>query len=645
MDAALRLDQTEVDSTLSNRDVLKRLRYPRQPYAFSGFDWGDASENKVRDKLEIVGAPLWVGSMPPGALPNNSSDDEGWQSTYGASLDATMALMEGRDLFLGIRSSTNKFNFPYSDSLFLAKNSNLYEKPNDQQQIQFIASKDSINEAREEAQAGDVQDMRSLCMRQPMHVAGWGRTVGIRPTDPNPANPRENDDEHKLDRSTWKTGPLDIRWDEDRGVWRAWNDLVADQEGKNLGTLVFSTNPDLACGFPRLRGKLEDVWWVRRTDPTAPTNPNDDGTKTGEITTHMAHRLYDNLRTGAGPLSDVFLSKVGTAVSCGTETTRVGGRPADIVTTDQAVGTNPGLEEKTGTFFYWNDLLRGPIKFTDVPFNDDEIPAELKWDGQTWRPYYKDRFGGDPDDGTALCAIPGYANHLITLTFGGNDRNIVVDGVFGLQDLICKWNEEYTECILRHIRWVASNAGEAVNALNYQIPPYIKLVASAISSSVLASIGGAFANYNANVTVALNQIIQQIQACFTALEIVCPVEFNLTPPAVPPAPVELPEFSVVGFAPPDCLIESYASYETRRGEDIRVLIETPCLGAANIYVGSCGAPGTGSTGVTPVPGLTFGGTDADGDNLIGGKSFGNPGEEGQAPSNPNSGTGSTASFG
>jgi len=636
-----------VDSTLSNRDgrnrdLIKRLNYPRQSYALSGFDAGDASENKVRGKLEIVGSPMVITSIPPGGLPVKESDDEGWQTSYGASMDSYLSLLEGKDLFTNIQSANSNFGFPYNQSLFLANNSNLYEQVSDQQQIQFIAAYDTIKKARENQKAGTkVQDMRSLCMRAPMHIAGWGSTISMRPTDPNPANPRKNDDEHKLDRSTWKTGPFDMRWDDSRRVWRSWNDLIADQENKKLGTFVFSTNPDLICGFPRLRGKLEDVWHVRRTDPLAPTNPNDDTTSTGEVTTHMNHRLYDPNRNGAGPLSDVFLSHVGTAVNCGAEVTNVGGRNPSIVTTDESVGTNPGLEVKTGAYFHWSDILHGPIHFTDQPLNDGEIPAQLKFINGKWCPYYVDTFGGgDGGGGGTLCGNVNYVANMHTLTAGGNDRRIVEDGVFSLQEFICKWNEEYTKCILKHIRWTASNAGEAINSLNFAIPAYIKTIVSILASNIMVSVNVGLNNLSANIEGALKVIISQLQACFQQLEVVCPIEFVIPPAETPPIGIELPPFNVPGFEPPDCLIESYASYQEKTSSELQVLIETPCLNEAKTYVGACNTPGNGGTGTTVIPGLSFGGTDGDGDNNVGGKSFGDPSQPGQAPSNPNSGTGS-----
>jgi hypothetical protein len=91
----------EGEETLSNRnwrnrDYIKRLNYPRQTYAFSGTDWGDADgPTTIDDKLVINGAPMIITPLPPGA---QAFSDEAWQQTYGASADAFLSIFDGDKL-------------------------------------------------------------------------------------------------------------------------------------------------------------------------------------------------------------------------------------------------------------------------------------------------------------------------------------------------------------------------------------------------------------------------------------------------------------------------------------------------------------------------------------------------------------------
>ena len=48
---------------------------------------------------------------------------------------------------------------------------------------------------------------------------GWGRDIN---GDPVPANPEKSGEYHpdfRTNTSLWKAGPVDLRWDDDRGVW------------------------------------------------------------------------------------------------------------------------------------------------------------------------------------------------------------------------------------------------------------------------------------------------------------------------------------------------------------------------------------------------------------------------------------------
>src|SRR5690606_24554166 len=118
-----------------------------------------------------------------------------------------------------------------------ASNMNIYKRAvvegKEYQQIQYVVSKDTVREASAAVGFyGDVDETRGIGIRMPSIVGGWGVGVDLLPTDPSPEleNFSVNSDAHKLDRATWKYGPLDLRWDDRRKVWAAYNDMIVDHD-------------------------------------------------------------------------------------------------------------------------------------------------------------------------------------------------------------------------------------------------------------------------------------------------------------------------------------------------------------------------------------------------------------------------------
>jgi len=62
---------------------------------------------------------------------------------------------------------------------------------------------------------------RGLGLRLPAVGVGWGYDIDGLPVPANPDNPDEFMDGHRYKMSEWKAGPIDLRWDESRGVWTA----------------------------------------------------------------------------------------------------------------------------------------------------------------------------------------------------------------------------------------------------------------------------------------------------------------------------------------------------------------------------------------------------------------------------------------
>lgn len=418
---------SDTNRNQGNRDYIKRLNYPRQTYAFTGIDNGDApaSADRVRNKLEIFGAPMNITPVPPGAHGGPSSL---WPQVYGASLDCIMSIFDGSTLESNIKKYDESDN-PYAPlqgvplnevhlkTIFSVKNSNLYEPIKNIQQVKFVVSQDNIDDARSAVTTSGLNSIRSLCMRGPMHLSGWGRTVTMRPTDPLPVDKRENDDTHKMDRSTWETGPVDLRWDSRNKTWRAFNDLIADDDRRGLGTFVHSTNQDEKFGFPFLRGKLEDVWSVRKiyAPPSPLGGPNginvasavsNDYDKSATVCTKTDSFLFQGLGGGrtqtkefVGRLSRVFEIWEG----CG------GLQPLPVIGQGNKLGvvgnetTHPGdVAIRTDVNFFQGpkNLYVGPISFLPLPADTEKL---LLGDMYYTKPGGKACFGWRPGVFLDIC--------------------------------------------------------------------------------------------------------------------------------------------------------------------------------------------------------------------------------------------------
>ena len=75
--------------------------------------------------------------------------------------------------------------------------------------------------------------------RGPMIVSGWGTDMGDRPV-PYAGNVFLPDPNMVNDRGTWKSGPVDLKWDYQRKVWSMGHHMIA---GVLEGSIVAPTTP------------------------------------------------------------------------------------------------------------------------------------------------------------------------------------------------------------------------------------------------------------------------------------------------------------------------------------------------------------------------------------------------------------------
>lgn len=343
-----------------NIDYIQGVIFPSQTYAFSGRQWGAGQESDA-GKIPTDSSPMVITSQPPGAF---AKDDLSWKLTFGTSHDAWLTLFNSQ--FMADSQPTLEEDV-YGDGTGTARDFNLYKLANEIQQVTFVVNKDTVEEFRNNPKAADEFAARGLGLRMPAMVAGYGKTVAMRPTDPDPQDPRKNDESHKLARETWKHGPIIGRWDERSGSWSVFNDLITGQGKEDLGTLMFGTNPDKEFGFPFLKGKITDVFWVRKTeDQHGVTGKDSDFEQSGEALTHLGHRWYDDETKTVAPLSSIFTIPGPDATDCH------GVATGPEVVGDEETYTGTHVDIKTTAHFN----MVGSDKDGQLNFTAENIPPD-----------------------------------------------------------------------------------------------------------------------------------------------------------------------------------------------------------------------------------------------------------------------------
>lgn len=289
------------------RDLLFGRNAPQGGFCLSGAQLIPSSDTEQAGKRPSRGPPMYIGDQPPGA---GASNDAQWTRIYGATIDSYLCLVRGTK----VQDTIDDISIDgiYKDGSVNASDDNTWMRlEGNRQQISYLVSKNTISEGTSATEAfGEIDEVRGLGWRVPQIAGGWGRTIDGLPTDPEPSvdtNGRRNDDIHKLDRNTWKFGPIEMRWDYRKGVWSAYNELIEDHYDAGLGTYVFGTNDDESNGYPFLRGRLQDVFWVRQPLDYQGADGRGEGVQTASVMIHTKARLFDEEEDGSALLNTVFI--------------------------------------------------------------------------------------------------------------------------------------------------------------------------------------------------------------------------------------------------------------------------------------------------------------------------------------------------
>jgi hypothetical protein len=178
--------------TLNNKSRKNKTSSPHQMIMSSTYGSGNAKYN--------------TAFMPFYETPRVLDTDD-WESIAGCSLDT---------LFTPFTTDTN-----YSGD-YMPRFKNASGVPNSVEQLNPFKNKDMLgaiihspghsghSDINISNISGDINVYRSMALRSPIVLAGWGYDINGDIVPENIENPKD-----------WKVGPLDTRWDESRGVWVA----------------------------------------------------------------------------------------------------------------------------------------------------------------------------------------------------------------------------------------------------------------------------------------------------------------------------------------------------------------------------------------------------------------------------------------
>lgn len=102
--------------------------------------------------------------------------------------------------------------------------------------------------------AVEISGVRSVGLKSPMWLSGWGYDINGNPVPANTGDSTKFHPRAFYDPSTWKSGPVDLRWDESRGVWRSPDGSGGGGGGTTCGCSIrYSVGSVTGCSvFPQM---------------------------------------------------------------------------------------------------------------------------------------------------------------------------------------------------------------------------------------------------------------------------------------------------------------------------------------------------------------------------------------------------------
>ena len=108
--------------------------------------------------------------------------------------------------------------------------------------VNVVAEGNGVKNDNFEENKANITSIKTIALRGPLILSGWGYDVSGNPVPAKDGDPTEFHENTGTDRSLWKTGPVDLKWDDDRKMWSSGFEIIE-------GVLISSiTAPSSAFG-------------------------------------------------------------------------------------------------------------------------------------------------------------------------------------------------------------------------------------------------------------------------------------------------------------------------------------------------------------------------------------------------------------
>lgn len=151
--------------------------------------------------------------------------------------------------FSGYINPTSNELDPYFPKIFGDDGGTFFENCD---YIQVVSEPSDDMNLRKNSYRKRVTSVRTQGLRTPLILSGWGFDVNNKPVPPFGADTLANQNKFNPalidDRAYWKTGPLDVRWDDYRQVWTTRHEIAYGWLSDDL--TAFGVQEGLITEFP-----------------------------------------------------------------------------------------------------------------------------------------------------------------------------------------------------------------------------------------------------------------------------------------------------------------------------------------------------------------------------------------------------------
>lgn len=123
---------------------------------------------------------------------------------------------------------------------------NPYFKFEDNDFDHMVSNKGTAPDLNSKKNPEKPTSVQVMGLRGPLMLSGWGRGVDMKPIPFDPDDVTEYHEETGDNRNKWKTGPVDLRWDEERKVWGPGVEII---EGFLVDAMTAATSKTAPTKF------------------------------------------------------------------------------------------------------------------------------------------------------------------------------------------------------------------------------------------------------------------------------------------------------------------------------------------------------------------------------------------------------------